>query len=80
MNIKNKKNLIIFAVIFLLQLWFVPNAGAQNDEIEEELEIKLREWEAQKIKVILDEHWNSAELDAAADAADDLFFRPKVNP
>ena len=42
MNIKNKKNLIIFAVIFLLQLWFVPNVGAQNDEtdkdeIEEEL-------------------------------------------
>ena len=37
MNIKNKKNLIIFAVIFLLQLWFVPNADAQNDEIEEEL-------------------------------------------
>ena len=36
MNIKNKKNLIIFAVIFLLQLWFVPNVGAQNDEIEEE--------------------------------------------
>ena len=37
MNIKNKKNLIIFAVIFLLQLWFVPNVVAQNDEIEEEL-------------------------------------------
>ena len=37
MNIKNKKNLIIFAVIFLLQLWFVPNVDAQNDEIEEEL-------------------------------------------
>ena len=38
MNIKNKKNLIIFAVIFLLQLWFVPNVSAQNhDEIEEEL-------------------------------------------
>jgi len=43
MNIKNKKNLIIFAVIFLLQLWFVPNVGAQNhdeidkDENEEEL-------------------------------------------
>ena len=37
MNIKNKKNLIIFVVIFLLQLWFVPNVGAQNDEIEEEL-------------------------------------------
>ena len=37
MNIKNKKNLIIFAVIFLLQLWFVPNVKAQNDEIEEEL-------------------------------------------
>ena len=43
MNIKNKKNLIIFAVIFLLQLWFVPNVGAQThdvinkEEIEEEL-------------------------------------------
>ena len=42
MNIKNKKNLIIFAVIFLLQLWFVPNVDAQNhetdmNEIEEEL-------------------------------------------
>ena len=37
MNIKNKKNLIIFAVIFLMQLWFVPNVNAQNDEIEEEL-------------------------------------------
>ncbi len=38
MNIKNKKNLIIFAVIFLLQLWFVPNVSAENhDEIEEEL-------------------------------------------
>ena len=37
MNIKNKKNLIIFAVIFLLQLWFVPNVDAQNHEIEEEL-------------------------------------------
>ena len=38
MNIKSKKNLIIFAVIFLLQLWFVPNVSAQNhDEIEEEL-------------------------------------------
>ena len=42
MNIKNKKDLIIFAVIFLLQLWFVPNVDAQNheidkDEIEEEL-------------------------------------------
>ena len=37
MNIKNKKNLIIFVVIFLLQLWFVPNVDAQNDEIEEEL-------------------------------------------
>ena len=37
MNIKNKKNLIIFTVIFLLQLWFVPNVSAQNDEIEEEL-------------------------------------------
>ena len=43
MNIKNKKNLVIFTVIFLLQLWFVPNVGAQNhdqinkDEIEEEL-------------------------------------------
>ena len=36
MNIKNKKNLIIFAVIFLLQLWFVPNVGAQNDEIDED--------------------------------------------
>ena len=34
MNIKNKKNLIIFAVIFLLQLWFVPNVGAQSDEID----------------------------------------------
>ena len=34
MNIKNKKNLIIFAVIFLLQLWFVPNVGAQNDEVD----------------------------------------------
>ena len=35
MNIKNKKNLIIFAVIFLLQLWFVPNVGAQNhDDID----------------------------------------------
>ena len=40
MNIKNKKNLIIFAVIFLLQLWFVPNVDAQNhDEIEEELPV-----------------------------------------
>ena len=43
MNIKNKKNLIIFAVIFLLQLWFVPHMGAQThdvinkEEIEEEL-------------------------------------------
>ena len=42
MNIKNKKNLIIFTVIFLLQLWFVPNVSAQNheinmNEIEEEL-------------------------------------------
>ena len=42
MNMKNKKNLIIFAVIFLLQLWFVPNVDAQNhetdmNEIEEEL-------------------------------------------
>ena len=42
MNIKNKKNLIIFAVIFLLQLWFVTNVDAQNheidmNEIEEEL-------------------------------------------
>ena len=42
MNIKNKKNLIIFTVIFLLQLWFVPNVDAQNheidmNEIEEEL-------------------------------------------
>ena len=44
MNIINKKNLIIFAVIFLLQLWFVPNVGAQNHDkidkdeiIEEEL-------------------------------------------
>ena len=35
MNIKNKKNLIIFVVIFLLQLWFVPNVDAQNDEIDE---------------------------------------------
>jgi len=34
MNIKNKKNLIIFAVIFLLQLWFVPNVDAQNHEID----------------------------------------------
>ena len=40
MNIKNKKNLIIFAVIFLLQLWFVPNVSAENhDEFEEELPI-----------------------------------------
>ena len=39
MNLKNKKNLIIFAVIFLLQLWFVPNVSAQNDEIEEELPV-----------------------------------------
>ena len=43
MNIKNKKNLVIFTVIFLLQLWFVPNVGAQNHDkdkdeiIEEEL-------------------------------------------
>ena len=36
MNIKNKKNLIIFAVIFLLQLWFVPNVGAQNDEVDKD--------------------------------------------
>ena len=36
MNIKNKKNLIIFAVIFLLQLWFVPNVGAQNDEVNKD--------------------------------------------
>ena len=37
MNIKNKKNLIIFAVIFLLQLWFVPNVDAQNhDEIDKD--------------------------------------------
>ena len=42
MNIKNKKNLIIFAVIFLLQLWFVPNVGAQNDEIDKnEIEEEL---------------------------------------
>jgi hypothetical protein len=42
MNIKNKKNLIIFAVIFLLQLWFVPNVGAQNDEIDkDEIEEEL---------------------------------------
>ena len=42
MNIKNKKNLIIFAVIFLLQLWFVPNVGAQNDEIDkDEMEEEL---------------------------------------
>ena len=38
MNMKNKKHLIIFAVIFLLQLWFVPNVSAENhDEFEEEL-------------------------------------------
>ena len=36
MNIKNKKNLIIFAVIFLLQLWFAPNVGAQNDEVDKD--------------------------------------------
>ena len=42
MNIKNKKNLIIFVVIFLLQLWFVPNVGAQNDEIDkDEIEEEL---------------------------------------
>ena len=42
MNLKNKKNLIIFAVIFLLQLWFVPNVGAQNDEIDkDEMEEEL---------------------------------------
>ena len=42
MNIKNKKNLIIFAVIFLLQLWFVPNVGAQNDEVDkDEMEEEL---------------------------------------
>jgi len=42
MNIKNKKNLIIFVVIFLLQLWFVPNVGAQNDEIDKnEMEEEL---------------------------------------
>ena len=42
MNIKNKKNLIIFAVIFLLQLCFVPNVGAQNDEIDkDEMEEEL---------------------------------------
>ena len=42
MNLKNKKNLIIFAVIFLLQLWIVPNVGAQNDEIDkDEMEEEL---------------------------------------
>ena len=42
MNIKNKKNLIIFAVIFLLQLWFVPNVDAQNHEIDKyEIEEEL---------------------------------------
>ena len=42
MNTKNKKNLIIFAVIFLLQLWFVPNVDAQNHEIDEnEIEEEL---------------------------------------
>ena len=39
MNIKNKKNLIIFAVIFLLQLLYAPNLKAQevNEIYEEEL-------------------------------------------
>ena len=39
MNIINKKNLIIFAVIFLLQLLYAPNLKAQevNEIYEEEL-------------------------------------------
>ena len=37
MNIKNKKNLIIFAVIFLLQLLYAPNLKAQEvNEIDDE--------------------------------------------
>ena len=39
MNIKNKKNRIIFAIIFLLQLSFLPNVYAEEvkDTEEEEL-------------------------------------------
>ena len=37
MNIKNKKNLIIFAIIFLLQLSFLSNVNADDtNEIDDE--------------------------------------------